>query len=253
MDEVVPLFRCPVSVLDILLPPLLIALSLVLYDLTHPQSHASHRGYIFRNTTHHARFLPARSRHQFHYTLLQLALDLDQLERTQLDIPYLFRFIKRGPASWFLPKPLCSVSPQDYLYELSPQPDPTQPATRLPRSIKAALLAELRENHAVDVEKQIGSVYLLTMPSYLGLSPMNPLSVYFCYLPSTSTLKQDHPALSVVVLEVHNTFSERHLYVLQVGIDQAIKPQTGSAIPFFPNYNYKHLTCFVVIKKNIFF
>ncbi|KAG8730841.1 hypothetical protein FRC10_002319 [Ceratobasidium sp. 414] len=48
------------------------------------------------------------------------------------------------------------------------------------------------------------------MPSFLGFEGINPLTVYFCYEEG-----QDH--VWGVVLEVHNTFGERHTYILQVG------------------------------------
>src|SRR5262249_54603493 len=48
-------------------------------------------------------------------------------------------------------------------------------------------------------------IKLLTMPRILGYG-FNPLSIYFCYRPDDS--------LEAVIYEVHNTFGERHSYVL---------------------------------------
>lgn len=244
MDELkvislLPFNASSISFIDIILPPLLLSLSIFLYDLSHQsnsnQSH-SNRSHLFYNQTYHARFLPHSSQHQFNYTLLQFGLDLDQLESNQLNLPYkLFRFIKSTSklSNWFLSfLPITLIHPKDYLYQLSPQSDPQQEAKLAPQSIKAALLNELRDHHQIDVERKIGSVYLITMPSYLGYEAMNPLSIYFCYSPidqieSQNDGKPIRPALSVVVLEVHNTFSERHLYVLQVGVEEVAKPQSG--------------------------
>ena len=50
-----------------------------------------------------------------------------------------------------------------------------------------------------------GRTLLLTMPRVLGYA-FNPLSVFFCYRPDGR--------LSTIVYEVHNTFGERHRYVL---------------------------------------
>jgi uncharacterized protein len=50
-----------------------------------------------------------------------------------------------------------------------------------------------------------GSIKLLCMPRTLGYS-FNPLSVYFCHRADAS--------LAALVYEVHNTFGERHSYVL---------------------------------------
>ncbi|KAH9984716.1 hypothetical protein BJV77DRAFT_1089086 [Russula vinacea] len=52
--------------------------------------------------------------------------------------------------------------------------------------------------------------WILTMPSYCGFEGINPLTVYFCY-------RKDRPQLWVVVLEIHNTFGERHVHILEVG------------------------------------
>jgi len=54
-----------------------------------------------------------------------------------------------------------------------------------------------------------GTIRLLTMPRLLGYS-FNPLSLYFCTHPDGT------PA--AIIYEVHNTFGERHSYVLsQIG------------------------------------
>ncbi len=55
------------------------------------------------------------------------------------------------------------------------------------------------------VEVGKGRVYLLTTPRILGYA-FNPLSVYICASPDGT--------ITAVVYEVHNTYSERHSYVL---------------------------------------
>lgn len=55
-----------------------------------------------------------------------------------------------------------------------------------------------------------GKVLLLAMPRLLGYA-FNPLSVYFCY-------RRDG-TLSALVYEVHNTFRQRHSYVIAVAGD----------------------------------
>jgi len=52
-----------------------------------------------------------------------------------------------------------------------------------------------------------GPVRVLCMPRVLG-HVFNPLSVYFCH--------DDRHALSAVIYEVHNTFGQRHSYVVAV-------------------------------------
>ena len=53
-----------------------------------------------------------------------------------------------------------------------------------------------------------GTIQLLCMPRMFGYS-FNPLSIYFCAHPDGT------PA--AVVYEVHNTFGERHSYVIPLG------------------------------------
>lgn len=67
------------------------------------------------------------------------------------------------------------------------------------RAQAEALLAE----RGLDVDG--GAIRLLCMPRTLGYD-FNPLSVYFCH-------RRDG-ALAALIYEVHNTFGERHSYVL---------------------------------------
>lgn len=53
-----------------------------------------------------------------------------------------------------------------------------------------------------------GKVLLLAMPRVLGYA-FNPISVYYCYRPDGR--------LVAVVYEVHNTFNQRHSYLIGVG------------------------------------
>jgi uncharacterized protein len=52
-----------------------------------------------------------------------------------------------------------------------------------------------------------GSIQLLCMPRTLGYS-FNPISIYFCHIPCGE--------LAAIIYEVHNTFGERHSYVVPV-------------------------------------
>jgi DUF1365 family protein len=63
------------------------------------------------------------------------------------------------------------------------------------------------ERHLADVGIVMvgGAIKLLCMPRTLGYS-FNPLSVYFCY--------REDASLAALVYEVHNTFGERHCYVM---------------------------------------
>lgn len=57
--------------------------------------------------------------------------------------------------------------------------------------------------HNIDIAN--GSIELLCMPRTLGYS-FNPLSIYFC--------RYADGALAALIYEVHNTFGQRHSYVL---------------------------------------
>ncbi|KAJ3071236.1 hypothetical protein HK102_006485, partial [Quaeritorhiza haematococci] len=72
------------------------------------------------------------------------------------------------------------------------------------KSIKERLLTHL-ESKGIPRE-EIGVVELVTTPRLFGHA-FNPLSVYFCFS------SKDSNTVRVVVLEVNNTFDERHLYL----------------------------------------
>jgi uncharacterized protein len=58
------------------------------------------------------------------------------------------------------------------------------------------------------VDGPCGRISMLCMPRTLGYC-FNPLSVYFCYDPQS--------ALMAAIYQVHNTFGDRHSYVIPVG------------------------------------
>jgi DUF1365 family protein len=64
-----------------------------------------------------------------------------------------------------------------------------------------------RQLHAAGIETEGGAIRLLCMPRIFGYG-FNPLSIYFCYRPDG--------ALAAVLYEVHNTFGERHGYLIRV-------------------------------------
>jgi DUF1365 family protein len=66
-------------------------------------------------------------------------------------------------------------------------------------------IASTLKNAAIDLDG--GTIHLLCMPRVLGFA-FNPLSIYFCSRADGTT--------AALVYEVHNTFGERHSYVLPV-------------------------------------
>ncbi|MEO7563952.1 MAG: DUF1365 domain-containing protein [Sphingomicrobium sp.] len=75
----------------------------------------------------------------------------------------------------------------------------------------------------------VGRIELLTMPRLLGFA-FNPLSLYFCY--------DLTGALTAIIHEVHNTFGERHSYVLTADEDRgSVRQGAAKAFhvsPFLP-------------------
>ncbi|KAJ3416391.1 hypothetical protein HDV05_001959 [Chytridiales sp. JEL 0842] len=75
-------------------------------------------------------------------------------------------------------------------------------------SIKEKLLAHLE---VLGVSRNdIGHVELVTSPRFFGIA-FNPLNTYYCYYPSSSPSAPLR--LRCILLEVNNTFGERHLYL----------------------------------------
>ncbi|EPQ26347.1 uncharacterized protein PFL1_05995 [Pseudozyma flocculosa PF-1] len=92
--------------------------------------------------------------------------------------------------------------------------------------------------------QELGQVWTVTMPAVFGIKGINPLTVHYCYRPVNALAagvtppsnKGDGPhhgdgALGdfwLVVLEVHNTFNERHVYILEAGVGED-KPRQSDA------------------------
>ena len=76
--------------------------------------------------------------------------------------------------------------------------------------------------HGIDIGD--GAIRLLCMPRTLGYD-FNPLSVYFCHRPDG--------ALAALIYEVHNTFGERHSYVLPAEARQSCD-KAFFVSPFLP-------------------
>lgn len=180
------------SYTDILLPPLLIALSLLLHTIYNDPPPASVRAHLYRAHTAHARFLPTEAKHIFSYPVLFFGIDLKELEDGKLDMGRLFGYI---PSGWRL----TALRPDGYL-DATPG-----------KGLREKLWAHL-DRHGVGRELA-RTIYTVTMPAYLGMEGINPLTVHFCYSENEGKGRR----LEATVLEVHNTFGERHLYVLRSG------------------------------------
>ncbi len=75
-------------------------------------------------------------------------------------------------------------------------------------ALRPQIESHLRE---AGIEPDGGAIRLLCMPRVLG-TVFNPLSVYFCH--------RADGALAAILYEVHNTFGERHSYLIPVEADE---------------------------------
>jgi DUF1365 family protein len=139
----------------------------------------SSASFIYSGWVMHRRLHPRR--HQFRYRAWWLLLDLDGLQA----LAGRLRWLSLDRFNLF------AFFARDY--GLEPAPLRLQIERRLA---------------AADIAYDGGPIRLLCMPRVLGYA-FNPLSVYFCY--------QRDGRIAALVYEVHNTFGERHSYVIGAG------------------------------------
>jgi len=150
---------------------------------------------LYVGSVFHRRLTPRA--HCFRYRLYWLLIDLDELPRLGAELR-LFAHNRRG------------------LFSLHDRDHGDGGATPL-RAQAEALLAK----NGIDLNG--GAIRLLCMPRALGYV-FNPLSVYFC--------NGKDGALAALIYEVHNTFGERHCYVLPAAQGPKDRRQ-GCAKAFF--------------------
>lgn len=153
---------------------------------------------LYEGAVAHQRLTPRR--HRLRYRLFQLLLDLDEL-------PVLDRRLRlfghNRPA-------LFSLHDRDHLAGET-------------RPLRGQIEAMLR---AAGIDIAGGPIRLLCMPRVLDYV-FNPLSIFYCHRPSGD--------LAAVVLEVNNTFGERHCYVVEAtdsGVARSGCPKAFFVSPF---------------------
>jgi uncharacterized protein len=134
---------------------------------------------LYVGTVMHRRLRPCR--HRFRYRAFWLLLDLDDLA----SISTRLRLFSHNGMN---------------LFSLHDADHGDGSATPLRRQIERQLATA-----SIDIEG--GAIKLLCMPRTLGYS-FNPLSIYFCH--------RANDDLAAIVYQVHNTFAERHSYVMLV-------------------------------------
>jgi DUF1365 family protein len=146
------------------------------------------RSAIVRGTVFHCRMEPRR--HEFSYPVVALELDIDELERNQLN-SLLFGYERDR---------LLSIRVSDYLREPEPdcQPISMENSGRLRKRIESEILRQ------GGVESP-ARITLVTMPRLCGYI-FNPVSFFLCF--------DSQDKLIACITEVHNTFGEAHIYPL---------------------------------------
>jgi uncharacterized protein len=138
------------------------------------------RSTLYVGSVMHRRLRPRR--HRLRYRVFWMLLDLDEIDR----LPRIFRLFSRNRFN--------AVSFHDTDHG-------DGGATPLRAQVERHLAA-------AGIALDGGAIRLLCMPRIFGYG-FNPLSVYFCY--------ERNGLLAAILYEVHNTFGERHSYLIPTG------------------------------------
>lgn len=169
------------SALDASIAALCLSFSCILFRTRHYWEEPSGlhpQAYVVQNQVTHARLLPAKSSHAFTYPTLSLLVSLNALENHSLDLGRGWIFGYGG-----LWGRIAGIRPKPYLVD-----------GNAGQTIREKLEAVLEKHGVLETRSAIHDAWMMTMPSYLGIEGINPLTVYFCYKPEGS--------LWLVVLEV---------------------------------------------------
>lgn len=146
----------------------------------------------------------------------------ERIERRRLEE----KRARNGRYTWSL----TGLHPKGYLRTVVPIKEgmSESKAKWISGSVLLKLAYELRERDFLSVgpqdsdcttadwRRELGHVWTVTMPSIAGIAGINPLTVHYCFRPHKEG-KDKRGRFWLAVLEVHNTFSERHIYVLEAG------------------------------------
>jgi uncharacterized protein len=149
------------------------------------------RSTLYAGTVTHLRVLPRP--HRLRYRVYWLLLDLDEIEQ----LPRRLR--------WFSHNRFNAVS----FFGADHGDGSGRP-----------LRAQVEEHlESAGIATDGGAIRLFCMPRLFGYG-FNPLSVYFCY--------QRDGSLAAILYEVHNTFRERHSYLIPVDRDAGVAGAPGA-------------------------
>ncbi|MBK17330.1 MAG: DUF1365 domain-containing protein [Rhodospirillaceae bacterium] len=161
-------------------------------------------GRLYFGEVVHERERPRR--HRLRYRVFSMLVDVDQLGAMSAS-DRLFSYNRPG---------LFSIHDKDH-------GDKCDSSETIPQWVRKTL-----DEHGLDAGKH--RIQLLCYPRILGYV-FNPLSVYFCYAQGG--------ALCAIIYEVHNTYGERHAYVISVDDEsRSVIRQQGNkeffVSPFIP-------------------
>jgi DUF1365 family protein len=140
----------------------------------------THRSALYVGSVMHRRLRPRA--HNLRFRVFWILLDLDELDRLPRTVR-LFSYNRLNAVSF---------------HDADHGDGSTTPLRR-------QIDRHLRE---AGIDNAGGSIRLLCMPRIFGYG-FNPLSIYFCHRPDES--------IAAILYEVHNTFGERHTYLIPVG------------------------------------
>lgn len=160
-------------------------------DPTHGQA-----PWLLPSRTSHTRFFPKK--HSFAYSLLQVAVPIGSNGRFSSLIS--IGDVRRK--GWF------HVQASDYLVRNSTDTD-----------LKSKLRSYLREQGVED--SAWDHAYLITAPRFLGYA-FNPVSFWYIYTADD--------VLTMMILEVNNTFDERRMYLLNTAKPDVKSKNSGSPV-----------------------
>ncbi|KAF7420888.1 hypothetical protein PC9H_011406 [Pleurotus ostreatus] len=187
-----------------------------------PNTYTFARGYVLRNRVTHQRLLPEPSSHRFVYPTVCLLVSLSALERGALDVGRGWLFGYGGVFGR-----LTGLRPGPYLTAGGSTGNGSS-------TIRERLVRVLTPRFG-NAAELLEDAWMMTMPSFLGFEGINPLTVYFCYK-STGEFwlcvleVRTHIHIDGCISDdeqIHNTFGESHVHVLEVG-QREDAPPSGS-------------------------
>lgn len=198
-------------------------MSSIFYWLSRPLRANISRAYILENQVTHVRLQPCKSAYSFTYSTISLLVSLNALESHTLDLGRGWIFGYGG--SWGR---LTGLRSSTYLM------DERQATPPLSLKDKLIQVLEVRgyDGHLLE------DAWMMTMPSFLGWAGINPLTVYFCYksdndlwitvLEVSQCCFISHIVSYQRIPQVHNTFGEGHVYIMEIAHGEDDKPLVGS-------------------------